>query len=177
MKKDKIDKKKTPPKAPKATAKAEATKQAAEDAARERAITEDKLANAKDLLKVEEIEEKRRAIAKKKSAEDIKQFKEGIRTGYADGFKNGVDSMESGIAEIRKAAFEDGIRHLATLAMDCLASELGVPSRGEVVQSNETPVWWNLALLTHFFDTQKKVEKVAPLVEAEVAEVDYESES
>ncbi len=95
--------------------------------------------------------------SKEKKVES-KQDELKVNAQFAEGFRQG---FESGIAanvrleEVRKNSFHDGIRHIVTLAEDYMAEELGFSSRGDLIEANRSPAWWNRALLSNYFTYHK----------------------
>jgi len=65
--------------------------------------------------------------------------------GYERGFKDGVESSPDA-----RFAFDNGVRHIVTLAEDFLVKELGLPGRDALVKSGKIPAWWIAVLVTNF---------------------------
>ena len=102
----------------------------------------------------EQVEEKEafdRAV-KVKAVKEAEEFTRGYAQGHEHGFQAGVRSrIDKG--DIRRIAFDDGVRHIVTLAETFLTKELGVASRAALVNSGKIPAWWIATLVTDFTES------------------------
>ena len=82
-------------------------------------------------------------------------FSRDFAQGYERGFKTGVGSRLD-IKSIQRIAYDDGVRHIVTLAENFLVKELGLPSREALAKSGKIPGWWIATLVTNFAESPKE---------------------
>jgi hypothetical protein len=76
-------------------------------------------------------------------------YTRGFKEGFNAGLKSNVDLVNAS-----RLGFDDGVRHIVTLAENYLARELGLPSREALAQSDKLPTWWMAALVTGFCESK-----------------------
>ena len=107
---------------------------------------------------VEKIEEKpgiKEAVDKAEKAATEEEFSRDFAQGYERGFKTGVGSRLD-IKNIQRIAYDDGVRHIVTLAENLLVKELGLPDREALAKSGKIPGWWIATLVTNFAESPKE---------------------
>jgi len=88
-------------------------------------------------------------------ASEVDKFNLGFAQGYERGFKTGVGSRLD-IKNIQRIAYDDGVRHIVTLAENLLVKELGLPDREALAKSGKIPGWWIATLVTNFAESPKE---------------------
>ena len=106
---------------------------------------------------VKEIEKPgiKEAVDKAEKAATEEEFSRDFAQGYERGFKTGVGSRLD-IKSIQRIAYDDGVRHIVTLAENLLVKELGLPSREALAKSGKIPGWWIATLVTNFAESPKE---------------------
>jgi len=79
----------------------------------------------------------------------------GFADGYEKGFVAGVKSNPD-LDNTRRIGFDDGVRHIVTVAENFLINELGVPGREALAKSGKIPAWWIATLVTVFVESPKE---------------------
>jgi hypothetical protein len=82
-----------------------------------------------------------------KKPEPASDYARGYANGFKEGFKAGLESNANLINE-RRIGFDEGVRHIVTLAEDYLVGELGLPNREALAHSGKLPPWWIATLVT-----------------------------
>jgi len=79
----------------------------------------------------------------------IPDYARGHAEGFQKGFKLGLESQPYLESE-RRLAFDQGVKHIVTLAENYLVKEMKLASRDELAHSGRIPVWWIATLMTEF---------------------------
>ena len=82
----------------------------------------------------------------------IPDYARGYTLGLENGFKMGLENRV-GLELERKLAFDQGVRHIVTLAENFLVRELKLASRDELAHSQKIPAWWIATLVTDFSES------------------------
>ena len=75
--------------------------------------------------------------------------------GYERGLKLGL-TLSPGLADAKRIAFENGVRHIVTLAENILADEFNLPSREALAQSGKMPAWFITLLVREFVESRSE---------------------
>ncbi len=88
-----------------------------------------------------------------KPSDPVKELSQVYAQGFKEGFTSGLKSNFD-LATAQRIGFEDGVRHIVTLAEDFLVKERGLPSLQPLAKSNKLPIWWIATLVTNFCEPQ-----------------------
>jgi len=104
---------------------------------------------------VEKIGEKTGVKKTEDKAAEVDKFNLDFAQGYERGFKAGVDSRPD-TKNIQRIAFDEGVRHIVTLAENFLVKELELPNLEALAKSGKIPAWWIATLVTNFAESPKE---------------------
>jgi len=88
----------------------------------------------------------------------IPDYAWGYVQGFENGFKAGLIQRPSLESE-RRLAFDEGVRHIVTLAEDFLVKELKLASRDALAKSGKIPPWWIITLVTEFCEKPQTIQR------------------
>ena len=103
------------------------------------------LRTSKRNIKVEKEPDKE---ANKPLKETIPDYARGYALGIENGFKLGLEKQPNSEL-LERIAFDQGIKHIVTLAEDFLVKELKLTSRDELAVSGKIPSWWIATLVAY----------------------------
>ena len=87
--------------------------------------------------------------ANKPPKEIIPDYARGYVLGFENGFKLGLEKQPNSEL-LKRLAFDQGVKHIVTLAEDFLVKELKLASRDELTVSGKIPPWWIAALMANY---------------------------
>ena len=85
--------------------------------------------------------------ADKPPKETIPDYARGYVCGFEYGFKLGLEKQPNSEL-LKRLAFDQGVKHIVTLAENFLVKELKLASRDELTVSGKIPTWWIATLTT-----------------------------
>lgn len=91
--------------------------------------------------------------------EIIPDYDRGYTQGFESGFKLGLKNHPD-LESARTLAFDQGVKHIVSLAEDFLVKQLKLASRDALAESGKIPAWWIATLVTNLSGSTSVIPRV-----------------